>query len=278
MNTKSKKEIDAYFKRVEDPTNYTTERWWYLINSWNDHIYRIMLEKKWVDDDSTYYKMLIEQLKDIYEAPIEAFVDYWVKNAPTDFEYPNDIGEMVTTWSPCTKDSAMSMFEDVMEVFEEAWKEADDAKNKLIEDALAGNLVEDVIDSDFVDIQYPDNWEKLKITFKESDITQMKYKYDGKESDWIDVSSYIMRKGTNVPVLYDWFKTILVFCTEQYFKLPDGTQYDLTYHSNVLLKKWFLPNAQKGLENNPIFSKGTTIKHGISTTRYDSLIEFSYQP
>ena len=66
MNTKSKKEIDAYFKRVEDPTNYSSERWWYLINSWNDHIYRIMLEKKWVDDDSTYYKMLIEQLKNIF--------------------------------------------------------------------------------------------------------------------------------------------------------------------------------------------------------------------
>lgn len=270
MNTKSKKEIDAYFKRVEDPTNYSAERWWYLINSWNDHIYRIMLEKKWVDDGAAYYKQLIKTLHDVYEAPLHDFVAYWVRESPKDFEYPNDIGDMVKKWSPCTKENAMLMFEDVMEVFEEAWKESDDKR--------ADYLVEDVIDSDFVDIQHPDNWEKLKITFKESDITQMKYKYDGKESDWIDVSSYIMRKGTNVPVPYDWFKTILVFCTEQYFKLPDGTQYDLTYHSNVLLKKWFLPNAQKGLENNPIFSKGTTIKHGISTTRYDSLIEFSYQP
>ena len=37
MNTKSEKEIYAYFKRVEDPANYSSERWGYLIEQWMLH-------------------------------------------------------------------------------------------------------------------------------------------------------------------------------------------------------------------------------------------------
>ena len=66
----SKKELDAYFKRVEDPTNYSSERWWYLIESWSEHCYKIMEEKRWVDDGSAYYGQLINTLHQVYEAPL----------------------------------------------------------------------------------------------------------------------------------------------------------------------------------------------------------------
>ena len=114
----SKKEIDAYFKRVEDPTNYSSERWWYLINSWNDHIYRIMLEKKWVDDGSAYYEQLINTLRQVYEAPLHDFVAYWTRESLEDSPDPDDIEQIVKNWRPCNKEIAMLMFEESMDNFE----------------------------------------------------------------------------------------------------------------------------------------------------------------
>ena len=53
------------------------------------------------------------------------------------------------------------------------------------------NLLNSWMDDGFVDIKHPDNWKKLEITFKESDLSQMKYRYDGEESDWINVIDFI---------------------------------------------------------------------------------------
>ena len=64
----SKNEIDAYFKRLENPTNYSTERWGYLIEQWMLHGMRIEEEKEWVDDGSVYYENLISILEQCYSA------------------------------------------------------------------------------------------------------------------------------------------------------------------------------------------------------------------
>ena len=281
MKTKSKKEMDAFYKRVEDPTNHSSERWDYLVASWIQHITRIMEEKKWVDDGSTYYTKLIEQLHDEFEAPIVDFVDWWLKNAPKEGEI-EIVDEtsfiafdlMVKTWHPCTKESALFMFEEVMDDFEEIWQEQEDKMIQQIKDD--GGWME----GDFVDIKHPDNWKRLEIAFKEFDMSQMKYRYDGKESEWIDVSKDLMKK----PSLTEpkvWLKVLSEFCVQDEYslKFDSGKLHDIVYRPNILLKKWFLPNAPSGKPSNPIYSKGRFYnKQRNQYTKYASHIRFSYQP
>ena len=73
MNTKSEKEMDAFYKRVEDPTNHSTERWGYLIEQWINHGIKIEEDTGW-DDSSAYYSHLISQLEQLYEKPIWDFI------------------------------------------------------------------------------------------------------------------------------------------------------------------------------------------------------------
>jgi len=167
MNTKSEKEIYAYFKRVEDPANYSSERWGYLIEQWMLHGMRIEEEKEWVDDGSIYYENLISILEQCYEAPIIDFISHWQS------EWEGNMTDEMETWKRMTKDNYTEVFRAIPEI-------------KDVSDFIKGY--------DFVDIKHPDNWKKLEITFKESDMTQMKFRYDGEESDWINVSDYIMQR------------------------------------------------------------------------------------
>jgi len=128
-------------------------------------------------------------------------------------------------------------------------------------------------ESVFIDIEHPDNWKKLNIIFMKSDLTNMKYKYDGKESDWINVSNDLMNK----PSLTEpkvWVKVLMTFCIQQEYHLPVvGKEiHDIIYRPNVLLKKWFLPNAPTGMKYNPIYSMGKHRKRGYENIQYTKYI------
>jgi len=281
----TKKEIDAYFKRVEDPTNYSSGRWWHLINSWHDHIFRIMVEKKWVDDGSAYYEQLINTLRQVYEAPLHDFVAYWIRESPIETPDSEEIEYIVKNWKPCNKEIAMLMFEEGMDDFDIIWKKKED---KIINhfhvnagEWMGASLTTfgswNVEGDCIFDIKHPDNWKRLEIAFKESNIAQMKYKYDGKKSDWIDISKDIMRKGLQNPVPLSHVNIMWAFCKKPTY-YPDDDKYDLVYRANILLRKWFLPNAKKEQGYNPIYTMGKFKKRGIETSKYKSHIRFSYHP
>ena len=107
----------------------------------------------------------------------------------------------------------------------------------------------------------------------------MKFKYDGKESEWINVSNDLMNK----PSLTEpkvWVKVLMTFCVQKEYHLEfDGGEFhDIIYRPNVILKKMFLPNAPTGKKYNPIYSLGRYTKQRIPYTKYASHIRFSYQP
>ena len=102
--TPTDEEMHAYFERVEDPNNYSLERWSYLIESWILHGMRIEEEKEWVDDGSIYYENLISILEQSYEAPIIDFISHWQS------EWEGNMTDEMETWERMTKDTYYEMF------------------------------------------------------------------------------------------------------------------------------------------------------------------------
>ena len=172
-----------------------------------------------------------------------------------------------------TKEIAMGMYEYVMHDFEEIWQEQEEKKLQLMDDCTYTN--------NFKNIKNPDNWQKLEIIFKKSNMNQMKYRYEGEESDWIDVLDYIMQKP-NYKKPKHWVEVFTTFCEQETYSLEFDNEtlnfHDIIYRANQALKKWFLPNVPTGKKYNPIYSLGRFTKQKIPYSKYASHIRFSYQP
>ena len=246
MNTKSEKEIDAYFNRVEDPNNYSLERWDYLIESWTLEVFRIHGETGFNNDGSYLYEMIIAELKGAYEAPIRDFINYWYVN-----------GENLT---PYMKQwHSISTKEEFDEEFSGYDSTNDDA-------------------SVCVDIKEASNWNKLYITITEEMPYKMKYSYNGKQSDWIDISQAVMNKAVSKskPRTKLWFEMIMSLCENDEFEDEDFNK-ENSYHANKFLKQRFLPNNKK-IKDNPVTVKPQNLKSkmGLPDSRiYISSIIFS---
>jgi len=93
------KEIEAFYKQIEDPENYTNERWWHLFTSW----WGIALEIKW--DDSFYDGMVIKR-KESVEREIKDFI---MLRASED---ESSLANMMKTWTPLTKENHKEIFPD----------------------------------------------------------------------------------------------------------------------------------------------------------------------
>ena len=250
--TPTDEEMHAYFERVEDPNNYSLERWSYLIESWILHGMRIEEEKEWVDDGSVYYENLISILEQSYEAPIIDFISHWQS------EWEGNMTDEMETWERMTKDTYYEMFSPADQQVSEK-KDAESA---------------------FIDIMHHDNWKKLEIQFNKSDMTKMRYKYDGKNSDWMDISHDIKNRAkSKEPVYKFWVKVIMALCEHDEYRLEVASEetHDVVYRANQILLKWFLPKTQGGKEINPIYSLGYNRENMITFSKYKSHIQFSYQ-
>ncbi len=250
--TPTDKEMHAYFELVEDQKNYSLERWNYLIEEWMLHGIRIEEEKGWLDDGSVYYENLISILKQCYESPIIDFITHWQSECEG-----NMIDEM-KTWERMTKDN-------YTEVFNPADQQVSEKK---------------YAESVFIDIEHPDNWKNLEINFMKSDMTKMRYKYDGKKSEWMDISHDIKNRAkSKEPVYKFWVKVFMALCEKDEYRLEVANKetHDVIYRPNKMLKKWFLPNTKGGKEINPIYSLGYNREKMITFTKYKSHIQFSYQ-
>jgi len=250
--TPTDEEMHAYFERVEDPTNYSLERWGYLNEQWMLHGMRIEEEKGWVDDGSHYYSNLIRILEQCYEDPIIDFIDHWQS------EWEGNMTDEMKTWKPMNKDN-------YTEVFSPADKDVSEKK---------------YAESVFIDIEHPDNWKDLHISIKKSYPSQMKYVYKGTRSAWLDISDAVMnrsRKAQQVPK--SWFKMILGLCARDEFEDEDFNK-ELSYGANKFLKECFLPNSKDFKNSNPITVKpqNRKSKRGLPDSRiYISSIIFSIE-
>ena len=93
------KEIESYYKQIEDPENYTDRRWWHLFTSW----WGIAFEIKW--DDSFYDGMVIKR-KESVEREIKDFI---MLRASED---ESSLANMMKTWTPLTKENHKEIFPD----------------------------------------------------------------------------------------------------------------------------------------------------------------------
>ena len=242
----SDKEFEAYMERMDDSENCSHDRWNYLIESWTCELFRVHDETDgFKDDGSYYYSSVIAELRS-YEISIKDIIDKrrsWGKKMTPYMKQWHSIS---------TK-----------EEFDEEFSGYDSTND----DAYV-----------CVDIKEASNWNKLQITITEEMPYKMKYSYDGKKSDWIDISQAVMNKAVSKskPRTKLWFEMILSLCENDEFEDEDFNK-ENSYQANKFLKQRFLPNS-KSSKDNPITVKpqNTKSKRGLPDSRiYISSIIFS---
>jgi len=228
----SDEEFEAYFKRVEDPNNYSLERWEHLINCWMSEVMRIADETEGFTDNGTpYYKILLQKLKQLYETPVLDFTSHYLG------EHEGNVPIDMQLWKPINTN--------------EDWK--------LIFPQEPVSLI--------VDIEHPNNWNKLFVKINRDDLFKIQVKYEGFKSDWIDISHNAMNQSeTQGKLSTEWYNIILHFCNNNEFRFKEEKMYYRVNKANEYLKKWFLPKG-KGKASNPLKAKDRI---------YTSLINFLY--
>ena len=216
----SDEEWDEYYKRVEDPNNYSLERWDYITDSWMSEVIRIANETDGFTDNGTpYYRMLLQKLKQLYEAPVLDFISYYQD------EHEANVPIEMQLWKPINT--------------KEDWE--------FIFPQSPTTLI--------VDIKHPDNWNNLFVAINKDDLFKIQVKYENFKSDWIDISSYAMNQSeTQEESAKAWYDIILHFCNNDEFPFEEEKMYYRVNKANEYLKKWFLPKG-KGKASNPFQAK-----------------------
>ena len=75
-----------------------------------------------------------------------------------------------------------------------------------------------------VDIEHPDNWNKLFVKINRDDLFKIQVKYEDFKSDWIDISHNAMNQSeTQGKLSTEWYNIILHFCNNDEFPFEEGS-------------------------------------------------------